>query len=131
MGVNDIVFGPGGLDGTGEGEDVLGVEAAIAGRSGAVPVAAVLHGFVGIVAKESGRIGVVHGTADMLEAPGEGSDETVVVGLPPACLVAMNASCEPVHRKWAANSLPFSEQRENLELEEDFTTPATEKSDIR
>ncbi len=131
MGVNDIVFGPGGLDGTGEGEDVLGVEAVIAGRSGAVPVAAVFYGLPSVVAEEGARIGMVRRAADMLEAPDEGSDETVIVSLPAPCLVAMNVACEPVHRKWAANSLPFSEQRENLELEEDFATPATEKSDIR
>ncbi len=98
LGVNGIVFGPGGLDGAAEGKDVLGIEAVIVGRSGAVPVGAVLNGLAGEVAKKSSRIGVVRGAADMLEAPGERADETVVVGLPPACLVVMNAAREPVHR---------------------------------
>jgi hypothetical protein len=114
LGVNGIVFGPGGLDGAGEGKDVLGVEAVIIGRSGVVPVATVFYSLARVVAEKSSRIGAVRGAANVLETPGEGADETVIIRLPAACFVAMNAAREPVHGKLTANSLPLSVRRENL-----------------
>ena len=42
-------------------------------------------------------VGVVGGAADVLEAPGEGADEAVVVRLPAAGFVAVDAAREPVH----------------------------------
>ncbi len=59
MGVDGVVFGPGRLDGTGEGEDVLGVETVIGGGRGGVPFPTRFDSFAGVVADECAGIGVI------------------------------------------------------------------------
>ena len=99
MGVDGVVIRPGRFDGTGEGEDVFGVEAVIGGGAGGVPFPARFDGFAGVFADESAGIGIIGGTADVLEAPIEGLDAAIVVGGPAAVLVAANFAFEPVHEK--------------------------------
>ena len=95
--VNGIVLRPGGFDGTGEREDVFGVEVIVRGRSRGVPVAAVLDGILGIGADEGAGIGVIRHAADVLETPLEGLDAAVVVGGPAAVLIAADFALEEVH----------------------------------
>ena len=95
--MDGVVFRPGGLDGTCEGEDVLGVEAVIGGGRGGVPFPAGVDGFAGVFAHEGGRIGVIRGAADVLQTPVKGLDAAIVVGGPAAVLVAADFALEPVH----------------------------------
>ena len=99
LGVDGVVFGPGGLDGAGEGEDVFGIEAVVGGGSGGVPVAAGFDGFLGVFADECAGIGIIGRAADVFEAPMEGLDAAIVVGGPAAVLVAADFAFEPVHRR--------------------------------
>ncbi len=108
MGVDGIVFRPGGLDGTGKGEDVFffmcgrratDVQAVIGGGRGSVPFPARFDGFAGVVADKSAGIGLVGGAADVLKSPVEGLDAAVVVGGPTAMLVAADFVFKPVHEK--------------------------------
>ena len=85
--MDGVVFRPGGLDGTCEGEDVLGVEAVIGGGRGGVPFPAGVDGFAGVFAHEGGGVGVVGEAANVLKAPVEGLDAAIVVGGPAAMLV--------------------------------------------
>src|SRR4029077_1235179 len=82
LSVDGVVFGPGGLDGAGEGENVFRIEAVVGGRSGGVPVAAVFDGVFGVFAKKCAGICIIGRAADVLKAPMEGLDAAVVVGGP-------------------------------------------------
>ena len=53
---------------------------------------------VRIGADEGARIGLMRGTADMLESPMERLNAAVVVSSPTAMLVAANFALEPVHK---------------------------------
>src|SRR2546426_12380996 len=68
-GVDGIVFGPGGFDRTGEGEDIFGVEAVVGGRRRGVPVVAVFNGLLRVFAGEKGGVWMVGGGARLVEAP--------------------------------------------------------------
>ncbi len=59
LGVDGVVFGPGGLDGTGKDEDILLVQVVVVGGSGGVPIFAVLDGVLGVLANEGSGIGFV------------------------------------------------------------------------
>jgi len=96
-GVDGIVFGPGGFDRTGEGEDIFGVEAVVGGRSRGVPVVAVFNGLLRVLADESDGIGIVGGAADVLEAPRERLDAAIVVRAPATMLVAADFAFEEIH----------------------------------
>src|SRR5438552_4928956 len=95
--MDGVVFRPGGLDGTCEGEDVLRVEAVICGGRRGVPFPAGVDGFAGVFAHKGGGVGVIGGAANVLKAPVEGLDATIVVGGPAAVLVAADFALEPVH----------------------------------
>jgi hypothetical protein len=95
--VDGVVFGPGGLDGAGEGEDVLRVKAVIGGGGCLVPFAAGFDGILGVLANEGTGIGFIRGAADVFEAPMEGLDTAIVVSGPAAVLVAADFAFEPVH----------------------------------
>jgi len=95
--MDGVVFRPGGLDGTCEGEDVLGVEAVIGGGRGGVPFPAGVDGFSGVFAHKGGEVGVIGGAADVLQAPVKGLDAAIVVSGPAAVLVASDFALEPMH----------------------------------
>ena len=97
--MDSVVFRPERFYGTGEGEDILGVEAVIGGGRGRVPLPAAFNGFAGVVADEGAGIGVVWGAPDVLKAPMEWLDAAVVVGGPAAVLIAADFAFEPVHEK--------------------------------
>src|SRR6267378_862879 len=99
LGVDGVVFRPGGCDGAGEGKNIFAIEAVIRGRRGGVPIHAGFDGSTGVVADEGGRIGVIGGAADVFEAPVEGLDAAIVVGGPAAVLVAADFAFEPMHEK--------------------------------
>jgi len=116
-GVNSIVLGPGRLDGTGEGEDVFCVEVIVRGRSGGVPIAAVFNGVLRVLADEGAGCGLVGRAADVLEAPVERLDATVVVGGPAAMLVAADFAFEEVHetsRQLTVYSAPFGKEKQGM-----------------
>src|SRR2546426_8515599 len=87
-GVDGIVFGPGGFDRTGEGEDIFGVEAVVGGRSRGVPVVAVFNGLLRVLAGESDGVGIGGGAADVVGGPREKLDAAVVVPGPATVLLA-------------------------------------------
>src|SRR5258708_6405852 len=61
-----------------------------------------------IGAHEFTWIRVLGGTTDMFQSPGKRAHQTIVVRLPAALLVTVDAACEPVvHRKRVIHSLPF------------------------
>jgi len=108
LSVDGVVFGPGGVNGAGESEDVIvfkrgrraaDVEAIVRGRSGGVPVVAILDGARGVIADEVARVGFMGRTADMLEAPVERLDATIVVSGPATVLIAADFAFEEVHEK--------------------------------
>ena len=59
LSVNDVVFGPRGFDGAGEGQDVFRIEAVVGGGGGGEPVVAGRDGILGILADEGAGIGMV------------------------------------------------------------------------
>src|SRR5260370_10858982 len=59
LGVDGVVFRPGGFDGTGEGEDVFAVEAVVGGGRGGVPFPTRFDGFAGVFAYEGAGIGFI------------------------------------------------------------------------
>ena len=73
------------------------VEVVIGGWRGGEPLGAVFDGLFGELTDVGGGIGVGGVAADVLQAPVEGLDATVVVGGPAAVLVAADAAFEPVH----------------------------------
>jgi len=95
--VHGIVFRPGGFDGTGEGEDIFGVEAIVGGGADGVPVLAGADSPVSVVAEKGARMGVAGAATNMFEAPEERLDAAVVVGGPAAVLVAADFLFEPAH----------------------------------
>ncbi len=97
-GVDGIVFGPGGFDGTGKGEDIFGVEAVVGGRSRGVPLVAVFNGILRVLADKSDGIGIAGGATYVFEAPRERLDSAVVVRGPAVMLVAADFAFEPVHK---------------------------------
>jgi hypothetical protein len=97
LGMDGIVFRPRRFDGTGEGQDVLRIEAVIGGGKCRVPFATRFDGVAGVVADECGGIGLVGRAAEVLEAPVKGLDAAIVVGGPAPMLVATNSAFEPVH----------------------------------
>src|SRR6266852_1020876 len=82
VGVDRVVFRPGGGDGAGEGEDVFTIEAVVGGGSGGVPVFAVCDGILGVLTDEFGGIGIVRAAADVFEAPLEGLDAAAALTIP-------------------------------------------------
>jgi hypothetical protein len=128
--VDDVVLGPVRVDRTGEGQDVFPVEAVVGCWGCGVPLFARFDGLLGVLAYEITRIGVAGIAADVLEAPVEGLDATIVVGSPAAVLVAADAAFEPVHGR--VDSLQFtvrgwSEERgETAGRKKEFNTEITE-----
>ena len=98
LGVDGVVFRPRGLDGTGEGKDVIAIEAVIVGGRGGVPFLARFDGFASVFTDEGAGIGIIGGAADVLETPVEGLDAAIVVGGPAAVLVAADFAFEPAHK---------------------------------
>ena len=99
MCVDGVVFGPRGFDGAGEAEDVFAVQAVVGGGGRGEPVGAVFDGVSGVLTDEGAGIGVVGRAANVLEAPVERLDATVVVGGPAAVLVAADFAFKPVHER--------------------------------
>ena len=99
LGVDRVVFRPGGFDGTGEGQDVFVVESGNP-SAGVVANHSALscNGLLRVLADKLTGIGIGGIAADVLQAPVEGLDATVVVGGPAAVLVAADFAFEPVHR---------------------------------
>jgi len=97
LSADGVVFRPRRHDGTGEGQDIFGVEVVIGGWRGGEPLGAVCDGLFGVFANVGGGMGIGGVAADVLEALVEGLDATVVVGGPAAVLVAADAAFEPVH----------------------------------
>ena len=97
LGVDSVVFGPGGFDGAGEGKDVLGVQAVIGCGGRDVPFAAGFDGMFGVLTDEGLGGGIIGGAADVFEAPMEGLNAAIVVGGPATVLVAADFAFEPVH----------------------------------
>jgi hypothetical protein len=96
-GVDGVVLWPWRFDGAGKGEDIFGIKAVVIGGRGSVPIFAGFNGPLRVIAKEGGRIRVVGDSADVLKAPEEGLNATVVIGGPAAVLVAADFLLEPVH----------------------------------
>ena len=97
LGVDGVVFGPRGVDGAGERQDVFRIETVVGGWACGVPIAAVIDGIFSVLADEGAGIERIWGAADVLEAPMEGLDAAIVVGGPAAVLVAADFAFEPVH----------------------------------
>ena len=106
--VDGVVFGPRRFDGAGEGEDVFAVQAVVGGGGRGEPVGAVFDGVSGALTDEGAGLRAVGRAANVLEAPVEGLDATVVVGGPAAVLVAADFAFKPVHEKTTADSLQSS-----------------------
>ena len=98
LGVDKVVFRPGGDDGAREGKDVFAIQAIVAGGSGGEPIFAAFDGVLGVIAEEGAGVWIIRGTADVFEAPMEGLDAAVIVGGPAAVLVAADFAFEPIHR---------------------------------
>src|SRR5258708_28199211 len=74
LGVDGVVFRPGGSDGASEGKDIFAIEDVIRGGRGGVPFPARFDGFAGGVADERTRSGGGRRAAEVVEAPVEGVD---------------------------------------------------------
>jgi hypothetical protein len=98
LGVDGVIFGPGGFDAAGEGEDVFAVQAVIGGGGCGVPFAAGFNGILRILADEDAGIGHIEGAADVLEAPVKGLHAAIVVSGPAAVLVAADFAFQPIHK---------------------------------
>src|SRR5882757_2723130 len=106
--VNGIVLRPRRLDRAGKGQDILLVQAVIRRWRSVIPLFAIRQDAVGVRAHEFAWIRVLSGTTDMFQSPGKRAHQTVVVRLPAALLVTVDAACEPVvHSKRDIHSLPF------------------------
>ena len=108
LSVDGVVFGPGGFDGAGKGEDVFAVQAVVGGGGRGEPVGAGFDGVSGVLAEEGAGIGIAGRAANVFEAPVERLDATVVVGGPAAVLVAADFAFEPIHEKTVFDSLRSS-----------------------
>jgi hypothetical protein len=97
LGVDGVVFRPGGFQGAGERKHVFGIEAVVGRGRRSEPVVAIRDRVPGILANEPAGIGIVGGAPDMLETPIERLDAPIVVGGPAAVLVAADFAFEPVH----------------------------------
>ena len=66
--MDSVVFRPGRLDGTGEGEDVFAVQAVVGGGRGGVPRGAMFDGISGVLAEEAGAEGELDSRVVLLSA---------------------------------------------------------------
>src|SRR5712671_6517662 len=106
--VNGIVLRPRRLDRAGECQDILLVQAVIRCWRSVIPLFAIRQDAVGVGAHEFAWIRVPGGTTDVFQSPGKRAHQTVVVRLPAALLITVDAACEPVvHSKRYTYSLPF------------------------
>src|SRR5438046_2039981 len=103
--VDGVVFRPGRFDEAGEGENVFAVEAVIGGGRGGVPPPARFDRFAGVLADECSGIGVIGCIGEVLEAPMESLDATIVVGGPAAVAVAWVGGMVKTGRWVAAKTL--------------------------
>jgi hypothetical protein len=103
LGVDGVVFGPRGVDGAGERQNIFRIETVVGGGAGGVPFPARFDGILSVLADEGTGVELIRGAADVLEAPVEGLDAAIVVGGPTAVLVATDFALEPIHE-----SRPFS-----------------------
>src|SRR5882762_10250904 len=72
LGVDSVVFRPGGFNGTREGKNIFAIEDVIRGGRGGVPIHAGCDGSAGIVTDESARVGLVGRTADVFQSQWKG-----------------------------------------------------------
>src|SRR6267154_1678847 len=106
--VNGIVFRPRRPDRAGKCQNILLVQAVVRCWRSVIPLFAIHQDAVRVRAHEFAWIRVLGGTTDVFQSPGKRAHQTVVVRLPAALLITVDAACEPVvHSKRYTYSLPF------------------------